>query len=535
MNSTNFPLIRLSRFASALLILFGSAAGALAQAPTAVVDPPLDTPAAQQKAGKLVQGFFEAEVSLKIRPGRSKLMATKQDVVRVSITDPAILEFVQFSPRQFELIARRAGETTLTLWFGQGQDERILRYLVRVERDESTEDRQNLEYGRLQDQINELFPNSSIQLVPIADKLILQGQARDATEASRILAVVTGQSTDQDGNRLGPGVIGVAPTLPGADDLPASQVINLMRVPGEHQVLLKVRVAELTRTAARQMGADFAFQAGDLAFDSMLAAGGLPAAILSASSVQFRLEALASNGYSKILAEPNLVTLSGQPASFISGGEFAVPTVVGVDGVGAASTTFRGFGTQVNFLPVVLDKDKIRLTVSPSVSSINNANSVGGIPGLNTRGANTTVELREGQWLAIAGLIQDDQSGSKARIPFLGDIPGLDMIFSNKTVNRAETELVILVSPELIHPLEHDQVPLVLPGMDVNEPCDAHFYLWGDIEGNQGIHHRSTVYPLHRQNIERAAHRAHVEAKMGANFVESEQRYILGGPSGFSE
>ena len=138
---------------------------------------------------------------------------------------------------------------------------------------------------------------------------------------------------------------------------------------------------------------------GEFAFSSALGVTGAARAILDSTDVDIALDFLASNSYSKILAEPNLVTLSGQSASFISGGEFAVPTVVGVEGVGAATTSFRGFGTQVSFTPTVLDKDRIRMVVIPTVSSLNSDNSVNGIPGLDTRSVETTVDLREGQWL----------------------------------------------------------------------------------------------------------------------------------------
>ena len=158
--------------------------------------------------------------------------------------------------------------------------------------------------------------------------------------------------------------------------------------------------------------------------------------MLSTDEVTLALRALATNSYSKILAEPNLVTLNGQSASFLAGGEFAVPTVVGVEGVAAVSTQFRGFGTQLTFTPTIIDKDRIRLMVAPSFSTLNQDLSVQGIPGLNSRAVLTTVDLREGQWLAIAGLLQDQQSGSKIRVPLIGDIPVVSALFSNRKVSR---------------------------------------------------------------------------------------------------
>ncbi len=486
---------------------------------------PAPSPAAQAKVNALIGEILETEVTLDLDPRRSKIVRTKRPVSRISITDPAILEVVQFSPTEFELIGGTTGQTSLTLWFEQ--DRELLRYLVRVSPDEAAEDRRKLEYGELQNKLNELFPNSAIQLVPVADKLIIRGQARDAEEATQILTIVRGQAASPAGT--GSNVAHLAhgnaasPYL-GTNDLPPSNLINLLHVPGEMQVMLKVRVAELSRTALRQMGAKLKIDAGDFAFDSLLGLGGAVSAVLDTSDVELTLEAISSNSYGKILAEPNLVTLSGHPASFLAGGEFAVPVVVGVEGAAAATTNFRGFGTMVTFTPTVLDKDRIRLHVAPSFSSINADNTVNGIPGLDTRAVTTTVDLREGQWLAIAGLLQDQQSGSKFRVPLLGDIPILDMIFSRKSIKREETELIVLVCPELVHPLEAEEVPSILPGMGVTEPSGMAFFVGGAYEGNPNCHHRSTVWPQHQRELIRARHRA----KQTARYQKTEGYYIRG-------
>jgi pilus assembly protein CpaC len=326
---------------------------------------------------------------------------------------------------------------------------------------------------------------------------------------------------------FGAGMVGVgtaADPYPGVSRLPASQIINLMDVPGEQQVMLKVRVAEITRSALRSMGVDLNVELGDFKWTSLLGVAGAYSAVLDTTDVQLALSALSSNSYSKILAEPNLVALSGHPASFMAGGEFAVPIVVGVEGAAAATTNFRGFGTMVTFVPTIIDKDRIRLQVAPTVSEVNQANAVDGIPGLNTRTVMTTVDLREGQWMAIAGLIKDDQEGSKVRVPGLGDIPVLDSVFSRKRVSRNETELIILVSPELVHPLEADEAPLILPGMEVTEPGDAQFFVWGNIEGRPGCDHRSTVwYNQFRLGLT-AKHRAKYQATQ-AYFIEGEHGF----------
>jgi pilus assembly protein CpaC len=472
----------------------------------------------------------------------------------VSIADPGIVETVNFSPNEFELIGRTIGETTVTLWFGDAQPAEgqtalhpVLRYLVKVHPDMSDEDIRRTQYGELAKRINELFPNSYVQLIAIADKLVVRGQARDAQEAAAIMGVVRGNSVDQAGSLLGPGSAfgfgggalgfggGRAARLRGLgnDDWASSQVISMLEVPGEFQVLLKVRVARLTRGALRTMGSQISAQAGDFSFTTNLNITGAYQAVLNSTDVQLTLSALSSNRTTKILAEPNLVTLSGYPAYFISGGQFAVPTAIGVNGIAGTVTQFQGFGTQLSFTPTVLDKDHVRLQVAPTVSEINNAASVNNIPGLNVESVYTTVDLREGQWLAIAGLIQDKQDGSKVRVPFLGDIPIIDLLFSRRSISRDETELVILVSPELVHPLEPEQVPMVLPGMEVTEPDDCRFFVYGFWEGDPNVQHRSTVWPLYQQSTWTSRMQAMGFCKQTAGYQQS-SGYYMNGPCGFT-
>lgn len=506
--------------------------------PGAGIDLDNPTPATQQKVTSLIGEILEPEATLSVSVNRSKLIRLKQPVTRVSITTPNLLDVVQFSPTEFELIGKDEGETTMSLWFGQNQ---VLRYLVKVTYDQGVDDRRKLEYAELQNMINEMFPNSAIQLVPIADKLIVRGQARDSQEATQIMSVLRGQAGSGGiagfggwggGNLLNQG--GAATVHPGTAPLPGSALISLLDVPGEQQVMLKVRVAELTRTALRQMAADFSVKKTSFSLGTILGATGNVSGVFDQGDIDLFLSALNSNSYSKILAEPNLTTLSGQPASFIAGGQFAVPTAVGIGGVQAATTFFQGFGTQLIFTPAVIDKDRIRLSVTPTVSSLNQSNSVNGIPGLNTRSTHTTVEIREGQWLAIAGLIQDAQNGSSARIPLIGNVPVLNLLFANRTVKREETELIILVGPELVHPMEGEQVPLMLPGMEVTDPTNPNFYLIGSIEGDPNCNHRSTVWPKQQKEMWKAWAEARRQSRQSSRYQKCEEYYVAG-PHGFSE
>src|SRR5205814_1430138 len=242
---------------------------------------------------------------------------------------------------------------------------------------------------------------------------------------------------------------------------------------------------------------------------------------------EFTLNALRQNSMLKVLAEPNLVALHGHQASFLAGGEFPVP-VPQVSAGGATPTItvrFREFGVRLNFVPYILDGEVIRLSVAPEVSQIDFTIATtlvaGGspVPGLNTRKALTTVELRQGQTLAIAGLLQLTMDGSTNRIPGLGDLPILGPFFSNTTGSRVEKELVVLVTPYLVEPMNAGQVPPG-PGDEVKEPNDVEFYFLNRIEGKTGVDFRSTTAWDDPLNI---------------NHVLKPERKYVHGPSRFSD
>jgi len=490
----------------------------------------------ESKVSQFVEEILESEVEFKVGLRRSKIVKMKQDVFRVAISDPDVVEIVAFGSRELEVIGRNVGSTTVTLWLGTQQQATTLSMLVTVTKDDAVTDRRRLEYGELQTMINELFPNSKIQLIPITDKLIVRGQARDEQEAVQIMAVLSKNSAmagagGADGGQLVRGGQASDPFPDDASRLPQSSIINMMTVPGVKQVMLKIRIAELKRSALRNLGVsvDGAFK--EFFARSMLGgAGGNLGVSGLFSEGQFNLviKALATNGSAKILAEPNLVTISGETATFLAGGEFAVPTVVGVGGAQAATTSFKGFGTSINFTPTVLDHDRIRLRVSPTFSTLNKNNAVGGVFGLDTRTVNTVVELREGQVFALAGLLQEEQRGENGRVPGLGDVPVLRTLFSTKSMTRDETELIILVTPELVHPLEFEDAPTLLPGMEVTEPDDIEFFCKGHIEGRPDCHHRSTVWPLYRDRLCECR-------KKGDAQIDKSQNYYINGQHGFSE
>jgi len=479
---------------------------------------PAAQPPAPDASGILPPGSpFEAipqsgEILLRVR--RSLLLRTKVDVYRTAIVDEAVCDIVQFTPREVSIIGRSLGQTHVTFWFDDPATP-PLTYLVKVEPDATVVKQIEDKYKLLQDVVNEMFPDSKVYLFVVADKLLVKGQAKDSEEAAQIMNIIRVQGV-RGAYGLGgaPGWGGVAdvaatPVLSqaatGGNPGPALQIINMLRVPGVQQVALKVKIADLNRTAARGFGVDLnaaidlndSIEGSRLFLASLLNASATGGTSLlttfSGDDVSIGIRYLQERGVVKLLSEPTLVTLSGRPATFIAGGEFAVPTVVGSVGLNAVTTDFRAFGAIISFLPTIVDKDRIRLQVAPEFSSLNRANAVGGTPGLNVRAATTTVEMREGQTLAIAGLIEDSFKATN-----IGDLPGLAKIFGRRDTSRSETELIILVTPELVHPLDPEEVP-PLPGFDVTEPTACEFFFCGEIEGNPTRDYRSTVWPRLRK------------------------------------
>lgn len=460
----------------------------LAQAPTGGnvfrPVPALDTLPPQ------IAAMPDVTAQMKVIQRRSQLVITKGEVVRTAVADPTIADIVPYSPTEFGVLGLELGSTTLMIWLKDNPDPLI--YLVETIRDPSLEDRQRVDYGRLEQKLTVLFPNSKVYLIPLSTKIIVKGQARDSEEAARILSIVRGEVINQNGSLAGPQRTAAAfafdPTTSyfNSADLASSFIVNMLEVPGEFQVMLRVRIAELKRSMLRRMGVNFEaiINDGQAFFSSVLA--GTPATltgIFSSGDITVLVNALESNGTAKVLAEPNITVLSGHPASFLSGGEFAVPTIVGIQGVGGQQTTFRGFGVSLVVIPTVIDRDLIRMQVLPEFSAINNANAVNGIPGVNTRRVQTTVELREGQTIALAGLLENQTDTEVTRLPVLGAIPIIGpVVFAGKRATQDETELIILVTPELVRPMEADEVP-PLPGHEVTHPNDCELYWHGMTEG----------------------------------------------------
>lgn len=466
----------------------------------------------------------------------------------IAVGDPSIADFQLLpNPRLVRVLGLRPGVTDLSVTTADGD---TVSFEVHVTYD----------IPLLEARLRQMFPTARVKIGQLREHLIVEGQVRSTSQAARVLETVEAfleseqVQVDQQGSNDGffSGVSQNNNRTDGTDQAPLptgvefggldsaqaqvadAKVINLLRVPGIHQVLLKVRIAELNRTALREVGADIlgvsprsgnivgtriggaaitaSGVANPITDQGMAALGGLLGSasgelgtsssafgIFPSGDFQIILRALRQNGFLRVLAEPNLVTMSGHRASFLAGGEFPVP--VPQSGGGAANSVtvdFREFGVRLDFLPYIVEDDRIRLSVIPEVSTIDRTLGttlvVGGdaVPGLNTRRANATVELRPGQTLALAGLLQVELDGQTSRIPGLGDLPYIGPLFSNTTHRRVEKEMVVLVTPELIEPIEEGE-NLPLPGDSIEDPTDFELYIENQHEGRTGVNHRSTI------------------------------------------
>ncbi len=534
----------------------------LCDMPKVVGSTPRPTAETVGKYGRFVKGMVDAEMTLELVSGQTRLMVLKQIPKRIQIADDSIANYTLLSANEISLLGRYVGVTVLTLWFVDPKDENkqsVLTYQVRVVPDVEARKRLERVYKALSDSINHAFPDSAIELELVGDKLVVRGHAKDIADATHILRIVRANAPAPFGRLRGrdtaripvdrtkpgrePGEVdpgGLPP--PGVDNFELSEsnpwIINLLRINGEQQVMLRVTVAEINRTAARSIGLNFGLLnrngtnyfanntgsiatggitlsglAGSAAAPALnltgLGTGGaaalnylpsgfnnLPAA-LDNGQISLAISALRDLDYAKSLAEPNLVTMNGQTAQFQAGGQFPVPTVSAYTGYGLQGVSFVPYGVQLKFTPYITDRDQVRLVIAAEVSSLNVAagtTSINGaaVPSLSTRNFNTTVELREGQTLAVAGLIQNNLSADSSRVPFFGDLPLIGRAFAFDKITAGEQELVVLITPELVHPMNPKEVPK-LPGSDLYEPSDLEFYLLGRLESRRQVDFRSPV------------------------------------------
>ena len=329
----------------------------------------------------------------------------------------------------------------------------------------------------LKRQLKDLLPNEHIGVTVSNDALVLDGHVSSAGAAERAATI--------------------------AETYAPKKVANLTTVDEPQQVLLEVRFAEMTRGTVKQLGISNVtfFKNAIVGVNSSLKPaiispnGSVSVPSINPSSNPFsavanllgpaisvKIDALEQQGLIHTLAQPNLVALSGESASFLAGGEFPVPT--GVDAFGRLSIEFKQFGVSLAFVPTVVGEGLINLSVAPEVSSLDPSAGIQisgiTIPGLKVRRAKTALELRDGEAFAMAGLIQSDFNDTVKAIPLLGKIPVIGALFRSTYFNRNETELVIVVTPHIVRPVRPSQI--ALPTERILQPSDVDILLMGHSE-----------------------------------------------------
>lgn len=374
------------------------------------------------------QVITQSQQTIRIDRGKSGLVRLSATPTRVVLGDPAIADFQLPAPTEMIVFARQVGSTNLIVFYGSG---RVDMYTVEVTAD----------IGALQEQIRTLFPTAGITAVSSGNAVILSGATRDPDVVARVMALA--QAT-------------------------GAQVINNLQAPTS-QILLHVRFAEVSKSALTRLSSQLLFQnvgnletvTGQRSTVETLSEGIVRLSLVGEDArLNAVINALRSTGEFRSLAEPNLLAIDGQEATFLAGGEFPFPIVqsVGAGGgaAGAVTIQFKEFGVRLKFTPNVTPSGSIRLRVAPEVSALDFGNglTISGfaIPALTTRRAETHVELRPGQHLAIAGLLDNTLTQSVDKIPLLGDLPIIGSLFRSTTNSQDRTELLVLVTPHLVEP-----------------------------------------------------------------------------------
>ncbi len=381
---------------------------------------------------------------------KSQVLRLDVPVADLLVGNSEIADVLALTDRTIYVLGRALGSTSLTIY---GQDRSLIAVMDLV----ITHDIEAIK-ARLFD----FLPEESIEVRPVGGSVVLTGTVASASRLSRAVTIV---------EQMAPG-----------------QVTNLLSVKGSQQVMLEVRFSEVSRDVTKDLGLNLDFSFGD--FDLVTGDGlratafGFGLLDLATGSITLNLlfDALEKKGLVKTLAEPNLIALSGDTASFLAGGEFPIPVAQEAEAGGNAITVeFREFGVSLAFTPTVLDDGLINIIVTPEVSTIDPTNSVSisgfNSPGLSTRRVTTTVELRDGQSFAIAGLLQNDFQDTVRQFPVLGDVPILGALFRSTNFQRSETELVIVITPRLVKPVPAGT--LVTPADTFIPPSDIDLWFFG--------------------------------------------------------
>jgi len=427
---------------------------------------------------------FGAAQELALEAGQNRLLILSEEIGRIAVADPTVADLKVVTPTQVLLTAKGVGSTDLTIWNRNNQP-LVIALLVT----------KNLD--GLRKQLKDLFPGEAVTVSGAGELVVLSGEVSDLRMPERMAQVAR---------------------------LHAKEVANLVKVTGNQQVQLEVKFAEVSRTGLRDLGLNFFYksasgnQVGGLTGNGVSpgnflnttqnpAIPGTGARGLAVPGVQppdvyapqfanqgfslffsnfpsfpfsAMLSVLEEKGLAKVLAEPTLVTLSGQEAKFVAGGEIPIPLA---STLGSVTVDWKKFGIMLNFTPTVISENTIHLKLAAEVSALDPTTSVtiagSTIPGLTNRESETTVRLGNGQSFAIAGLLSDKIQSQIDQIPWLGSIPILGALFRSSQYQRQETELLVVITARLAEPVAPHQLPPLPTDYEQNDPSDFQLFMLG--------------------------------------------------------
>jgi len=409
-----------------------------------------------------------ASSALNVPMNRAVVVESDVPFAELSIANPGIADISSLSDRTIYVLGKEPGRTTLTLL---GADGRLITNVeVHVTPD----------IAEFKERLEQILPGENIEVRTANTGIVLSGTVSSISRLDRALELAERYAPDR--------------------------VSNLMSVGGTQQVMLKVRFAEMQRSVSKSLSSSIALQGSTLG--DKLGLAGITNSLTSSDvanttvpsgenngaflfgfnaggvEVGILLEALEARGVVRTLAEPNLTALSGQEAKFLAGGEYPIP--VSQDG-GSITIEYKPFGVELNFTPRVIDNDVINLELSAAVSSLDSANGFTAngftVDAFKRRETSTTVEMRDGESFAIAGLLQDDFMDLSGQVPWVGDIPILGSLFRSAEYARKQTELVIIVTPHLVTPTRGEV--LALPTDRVQPPSERDLFLFGRITADK--------------------------------------------------
>ena len=420
-------------------------------------------PGAQAEVLQVMRG--EASGALNVPMNRAVVVESQTPFAELSIANPGIADISTLSDRTIYVLGKAPGRTTLTLL---GPDGRLITNVeVQVTPD----------VAEFKERLQQILPNERIEVRTANDGIVLSGTVSSIQKLDRALDLAQRYAPDR--------------------------VSNLLMVGGEQQVMLKVRFAEMQRSVAKGLSGgvlgnwtnagnsvEFGGGSGRLQPGPIGGGGGIlnldPTAagaiafggVIGDLALNVLLEALENKGVVRTLAEPNLTALSGQEANFLAGGEYPIP-VVGTEG--EVTIEYKPFGVELSFTPRVVDGDIINLELVAAVSGLDPTvvvqNAGFSINGFRRRETRTTVEMRDGESFAIAGLLEDDFRDLVGQVPWVGDIPILGSLFRSAEYERRQSELVIIVTPHLVSPVRGEA--FALPTDRVRPPTESEFFLFG--------------------------------------------------------